>query len=226
LLLGVLLLLLLCGPGLLLLLLGVLLLLRCGSGLLLLLLGMLLLLLLCGPGLLLLVLGVLLLLLCGPGLLLLVLGVLLLLLCGSGLLFVLVLLLLCTDRSSGSEKQEQHRRSHFGHWNTFHVGHLPLNRSAFHWPSGSSAAKRRAGTPLPCRRMSSRWSCVLSTPEVSDATTETEPDASQEWPAIQLNGVPQLPRRQPRPWSGAPSHPGGSAENRSYRALARSSSTH
>jgi hypothetical protein len=52
--------------------------------------------------------------------------VLLLLLCGFGLLFVLVLLLLCTDRSSGSEKQEQHRRSHFDRWNTFHIGHLSL----------------------------------------------------------------------------------------------------
>jgi hypothetical protein len=114
-------LLLLCGPVLLLLLHGALLLLLCGPVLLLLLL-------LYGPGLLLL-----LLLLCGPGLLLLLLGALLLLLVsGVVLLFLLVLLvlfvLLCTDRSSGSEKQEQHRRSHFDPWNTFHVGHLPLNR--------------------------------------------------------------------------------------------------
>ena len=74
-------------------------------------------------GLLLLLLDVsLLLLLYGPGLLLSLLGALLLLPFGSDLLVVPVAL--CTDRSSGSEKQEQHRRSNFNRWNAFHVGHL------------------------------------------------------------------------------------------------------
>jgi len=146
-------LLLLCGPGLLLLLRGVLLLLLCGPGLLLLLRGVLLLLLLSGPGLLLLLRGVLLLLLLsGLGLLLFVLllcgfGLLLfvLLLCGFGLLFVLVVL--CTDRSSGCEKQEQDRRSNFDPWNTFHIDHLPLNREHF---TGHRVSPRRDAARARC----------------------------------------------------------------------------